>query len=376
MFNDFQGMAGQARHDKYFWSTSFQDYTHMKNGIYKVLSFLILTISISCSSSYQLSIEVLEPASVTLPLQIKRVLVVNNTVGQPNHVGIARIYEEKMIENYELDLDSVSWITVEMLTSRIGKSNFFDNVSFYRKWLRNDTEWMTGIPLSPEIREEIFDIQGFDAIISIDRLLFRLEEEVKNVLPESNNYLSVFVDNQLEGALTGSVYLYNRETPLSSFTITDSLFHKVHLQADSSSVFKELPESLIDNLAYALSKKLAQHIIPSWRNQERILYTGSNSRMREAFSYTKTGKWDTAEFLWLSEFDKETKNRNKAQIASNIAVANEMQDKLEVALRWAEKAKEYTADHSKERTIVDKHISNLQKRIQNNRLLDIQWGEN
>jgi isochorismate synthase EntC len=57
-----------------------------------------------------------------------------------------------------------------------------------------------------------------------------------------------------------------------------------------------------------------------------------------------------------------------------------MQDKFDSALTWAQTAKEYLEktnqkSDSKKVVLTNTYISELEQRIQNNRLLDLQWGK-
>jgi hypothetical protein len=336
----------------------------------------ILFAATACSSVYQLAIEVQEPAPITLPGNTNHILIVNNTTPQPNGTGINRTYNGKPVTAYELDLDSVSWITIEALSATIRKAHFFDQISLYKHLARGDKEWMSLIPLPEEYRNKLFGMQDFDVIVSVDRLLFNGEEDVKDNTRElSGEYIHAFVSNKVEGMLNYSIYLYEKDSSLHPFTITDSIIYKSTLMTDSLEFFKILPEEIIDDLAYTLGEKLAYSIIPTWTVQMRTIYTGSPARMKEAFSYSKNGRWDKAESIWLNLFDKESKNAIKAKIANNLAVANEMQDNPEAALHWAEKAKIYLPVGSKEGIAADEYITVLQQRIRNNRLLDIQLRE-
>jgi hypothetical protein len=317
-----------------------------------------------------------EPAPITFPPDIADLLIVNNSAKQPNSQGIIQIYNGKAINDFALDLDSVVWNTIHSFSVHAYKAHFFNSFSCYKQSLREDEEWMARVPLSQEFRRHIFDKQEFEGILSIDRSLLKLESEVRNNMLERGFNTSNYVDFRLELNLICSIYLYDRKNPLTTFTVTDSLIYKGSVWADSLFVFKDLPETLIAELTYNTGKKLTQQIIPLWTVKNRILYTGQSSRMREAFAFTKMEQWSRAESVWLIEFDKKTKNQDKAKIANNIAVANEIQDKLEVALRWAEKAKEYAANGSSEQLLFSDYVKSLQKRIQDNHLLDIQWGNN
>ena len=315
-----------------------------------------------------MEIEVREPAFISFPIDVKELIVVNNAVEQPNDAGITRTYKELPMETYSLQLDSISWTTAISFVSSIKEANFFDDVFLYNESVRTDDDWMTGLPLSEEFRDEMFNIQGFDGIVSIDRILFKLEEHVSQ-----NSALTDFIDMKAEGQITCSIYLYAKEKPLTTFSISDSLFYKRTVSEDFEVTFKEKPENFLFNLAYNMGEKLAYNIIPSWVTKERVVYVGMEARMQEAYSYSKNNKWATAESIWLKEYNKKSKDSDKGKLANNIALANEMQDKLEEALFWAEKAKEHFLNsNSSKNSYINNYIPELQKRIQNSQMLNFQ----
>jgi dihydroneopterin aldolase len=359
----------------------------------------ILFIS-SCASVHQLTIEVQEPAPITFPVEIDKVLIVNNAAKQPGHSGTTRTCNGTVVEDPELDLDSVAWVAIVSLLSNINATHFFKEVSFYNESLREDNDWLVAAPLSKQFREGVFDKQ--DGIISIDRILITLNEQVVakgmdkqvavpysprservDTLKQRNTIVSEHIEAKLEAKLTCSVYLYDRESPLTTFTVSDTLsYAEVFFDNEINSfIIKELPEYLIDELAYNISEKLTYYFIPSWILKDRTVYSGANARMQEAFSYTKTAKWDKAEAVWLDEYARSsTKPADKGKLANNIAVANEMQDKLDIALRWAIQAQASFEESnlkagSAEKLRINTYVEDLQKRIQDNQLLNLQWGK-
>ncbi|GHS98562.1 hypothetical protein FACS189421_07370 [Bacteroidia bacterium] len=328
----------------------------------------------SCASTHQMTIEVQEPANITFPADINTLLVVNNAAKQPGHSGITRTYNGTVVKDPELDLDSAAWISTFSLLSRIKETQFFEEVSLCAEALREDDEWLVAAPLSKKFREEIFETQ--DGIISIDRLLINLDELV------TANDIKQSAGVRVEAKLTCSIYVYDREKPLTAFTVSDTLvFSEIFYEnKDSVGVLKYLPEYLIDELAYSIGEKLAYYFTPSWTLKDRTLYSGSNARLQEAFSFARAGKWDRAETVWKNEYDQKSKPSDQGKLANNIAVANEMQDKLEIALQWALSAKENFKAGSSNITAgellqINTYVNDLQKRIQDNPLLDLQWGE-
>jgi tetratricopeptide (TPR) repeat protein len=276
-------------------------------------------------------------------------------------------------------MDSTAWISIEVLAEMIKESDYFQEVSYYKESIRKGGEWLAIEPVSKEFRDEFFDISGYDAIISVDRLVFNMKEKVKKNAKDYYNQEQAFVDIKIESILSVSIYIAGKERPVTSFSINDSISYMASVYADSVSIFKEWPERLIDNLAVSIGEKLAYYIIPSWVTQERIIYAGTDARMSEALSFAKNGKWESAKSLWVNEYNRQSKNLNKGKLSNNIAIIYEMQDEFESALSWAEKAKEYftnsgLSEDTKEWIWINSYIPDLQNRIQNNPKLNMQLG--
>ena len=337
-------------------------------GLLFIIPLAFFVFFSSCRSSYyEITIEVQEPASITLPIDVTELLIVNNAIEQPNDVGIVRTYKESTVDGYPISFDSISWTVAISSMSYIKDAEFFDEVFLFNESVRTDNDWMVGIPLTEEFRNEIFNTQGFDGIVSIDRILFKLDEHV------NPSALTDFIDMKAEGQVTCSIYLYAKEKPLTTFSISDSLFYKRTVNVDMETVFKEIPENFLFNLAYNMGEKLAHNITPSWTTATRIVYVGMEARMQEAYNYSKNNNWATAESIWLKEYNKKSKDSDKGKLANNIALANEMQDKLEEALFWAEKAKEHFLNsNSSKNSYINNYIPELQKRIQNSQMLNFQ----
>ncbi|MCL1932784.1 MAG: DUF6340 family protein [Candidatus Azobacteroides sp.] len=353
----------------------------MKNNAEKIL-LLLLLLCTSCSSIYRFSVDIQEPAPVTLPVSAQNVLILNNAVVQPKGYGIERTFDGQSIpSDYLLSLDSLIWPATDEIAAVLNESNFFNTVAIYQKPLRTDSDRFSQPYLSPELQSDFYDSENFDALFVINQLLFSLKEDInKNKVGILSDGLTAFVDLRADGVISCSMYTYGDEKPITTFNISDSLFFKSMVNIDPIVLLKEIPEYVFRELSIELGNQAAKRFIPTWKTSDRTLFTGSNSRMQEAAGYAANHQWTKAEPIWANEFEKKTKPADKAKIAFNLAVANEMQDKFESALEWAQKAKEYLKNanpnnDSKETELTDEYISELERRIQNNQLLDLQWGK-
>jgi hypothetical protein len=310
------------------------------------------------------------------------VLILNNTVTQPDDHGIEQIFDGQPVEmNLASVIDSMAWLAIDEISIIFDESNFFNEVAFYREPVRTDSEWLSVKTLSPEDQSDFYYLNDYDALFVIDRLLFSVKEDVKKIQTGAFSIQPTFyVDMRVEATISCSMYIYGEETPVTTFSITDSLFVKsTILNSDSTFFLKEIPEYVMRRLSWQLGNQAATRFIPTWRTEERTLFTGYGSRMKEATGYVNNKRWANAEALWMAELERKTQPADKAKLAYNLAVANEMQDKFEQALTWAKQARDYLTaanqqNNSPEAAIVNNYFSELERRMQNNRLLDLQWG--
>jgi len=352
----------------------------MKNIAQKVL-FLLLIIFSSCSSIRRFTVEVQEPAMITLPVSVKNVLIVNNAINQPINYGVERNFNNKSVrDDYPISLDSLVWVAVNEISNALGETDFFNKIAIYKEPIRSNNEWLTVSYLSPEQQREFYNLEDFNALLVIERLFFNLKQDVKTIKFGATSYdPTVFSEIRVDGVITCSMYTYTKETPLTTFSLQDSLFSKLILSNDSMVIFKHLPEYLLKDLSYNLGTGVATCFLPVWKPVDRFLFVGQNPRMQEAAGYAADHRWANAESIWIKQLENTNKPADKTKVAYNLAIANEMQDKFELALEWVAKAKGYFENanpdkYSREIELIDKYAIELGQRIQNNRLLDLQWG--
>ena len=343
----------------------------------------LLTCS-SCSSLYRFYIDVQEPASVTLPVSAQNVLILNNTVTQSEIFGIEKTLTyngQSVTSDFPLSLDYTAWSAIDGIAGALDESDFFNTIAVYREPIRSDSRWLPITYLSPEQQYDFYDTENFDALLVVEQLFFTLKEDVRKVRSgPTDARQNAFVVLHANGIITCSMYTYGNEKPLTTFQVSDSINVNSVFYADSTILFVVTPERVLKELSYILGNKAAKRFVPTWKTVERTIFIKYNSRMQEATGYAANDRWADAELIWNAEYGTTTKPLNKAKIAINLAVANEMQDKLEQASEWVQKSKEYlekvkTNKNDKEIELINKYIAEFEQRVQNNRLLDLQWGK-
>jgi len=318
-------------------------------------------------------IDVEKPAEVTLPVTAQNVIIVDNALPQPMGYGVsAPSGKYPDIDSlYIKTLHAASWQVIMKAFKDLDNSKFFSNVSVYRKALRKDDDWLYVVPVDEEIKNDFFENENFDMLVSIDRLLFR--STIEKNKPELG---------RIEASLTFSAYLRGENEPIIH-TITDTIKAYLsvveYLYGIQSIMPEEINMELIRQASSNLGEKIGKFFAPGWETVDRMYFIKNIPDENRTFNFINKGKWLEAKNVWTSKFDREKKVVNKARLANNIAFASEMNGNFYEAEEWALKAKTLFQNasptkYSNEIQYLEEYIKVLQERQRNNIILDKQHG--
>lgn len=341
--------------------------------------FILLAISAfvlsGCVGMKTMTIQTHEPAQVTLPKDVKKILIVDNAVSQPYDVGHSKkSLGRSQPENTTVTTDSLSIIFTEALTQFLEEEEFYDVVMLHDKPLRTDQEYWKEEPIAPSKMQELKKQTGADAIVSLDKLLVTSDWK-DNFVQEGYPYAT------LSGkiALTMRVYMPTLEGKIPTVHFTDSLYWEGFDISDGRAyaefVIPHAEIALKDLTIYA-ADKMTYVLTPHWMDQERWYYTLSSSMAREAQSFAEQAKWSEAVSKWESFYNSSKKKIDKAKAASNIALGYEMLDDMQTAHEWITRAQELfnesTTTESLERRRVSVYKSEIERRLDVSNKLNMQ----
>ncbi len=81
------------------------------------------------------------------------------------------------------------------------------------------------------------------------------------------------------------------------------------------------------------AESLVKQFVPYWETQNRLYFSDKKTEPL-VISY----KWDASLAIWIGEFEKENKDKKKARLAHNIALAYECKGDIDEAVKWSDKA--------------------------------------
>jgi hypothetical protein len=308
-----------------------------------------------------IGIETFNPATVTYPPEVKKILIVNNAASQPSDTGY--------------DTDSALYSACRSLGNAIAETGFFQDALLFHENTRTDTLFLIDRKLTQNQVASLCEETGADAVIAFDRLLFNMNRVVSKTLGE---YVLGMIDMKITGVVRS--YLPSRENPQLSILFEDSIFWTE--EAPSLTVLDQLLPTTGDALTEAgayIGSKLYAVFVPHWDKDTRWYYTGAGSRWKEASSFAAGEKWENALERWTYLYERTSNVKNKAKLASNIALYHELNSDMTQAGQWAEKSYELLNQNRPANDNLIKlqevYKNQIQERIQAGKKLNLQFGD-
>jgi hypothetical protein len=289
-----------------------------------------------------MSVETYNPAVITFPLDVRKALIVNNTIPQPEVSFAVNLL--KKIDTMVIASGDVATVFCRTLGERIAGSPCFDDVLLYEGSFHTDSfsfSWREAI-LAPADVRRLCDEHEVDVVISLDRLLFRVEESIGNV-DDFGLPAGLFLNVSVSGVLCA--YLPERDKPMSIIYLSDTVCSNIVPYALDPFTPEDVRYALTEAFT-GLAETYYTHFVPHWQEDVRWYYVSSASRNKEAAAFMAVGKWDNAAAIWTSLYHAATSWQAKARLASNLAMCSEMTGGFDDALKWAELACQHlTAGH-------------------------------
>lgn len=326
----------------------------------------------SCGSVSYFNIETYNPAEVTFPSDVSKVLIVNNTVPQPPDTACEEILFGVLQDSCKTELDSAFVLVANSLGQALMESDYFYDILLYHNPIRSDNDFLADKRLTSEQIRDLCDETGTDAVISIDRLLFKSRREIDVI---SGDYLEGGLKVEMNTILRA--YLPERTNPLATVVVEDSLVWQ-RVTTDWEYMASLLPSGTdgINTLAVYIGEKTGPYFVPYWKEERRWLFTNPGTKWKEATAFSKAQNWEEAILRWEALYDRSGQWQNKAQAASNLALSYEMTGKFDEAYEWVKKStalfKENAAEEDQNRKMLTEYEEILVDRALKDRKLNKQ----
>ncbi|HDJ34558.1 MAG TPA: hypothetical protein ENF21_10745 [Bacteroidetes bacterium] len=290
----------------------------MKRALFPLIFLALIT---SCKTS-SLMIDVLRPADINLPGDIRTLAVVNRSLPS----------KEAEVNNLVEGIITGEGLLADRLGSRACVTGFAD-----------------ALQSSPRFRVVVPDIELEGT--GTDRMPPLLEWPVIDDICRQNGADALLSLETFDSNTGGVLFSILNQTPGQNLTIKvesgwriydperkqllDENIYIDHLNWDAPiSGAGQSRQEVVERGGYYAGTQYAARISPSWGSVSRIFFKKGNRDFREAKRLVRMGMLDEAARLWETYIDHP--NRKIAGYACyNMALISELRNDLEGALQWA-----------------------------------------
>jgi len=338
-----------------------------------ITSFLFF----SCRSFRVIDIETYNPSVITFPPEIKTVMIVNNSAQQPDNIGHRYTSNTKSDSVMSFSADSTAYFFCRALGKSMVESTIFNDVRMCEDTLRRDSLFYDIKPFTARKVNIFCDEYGVDGIISLDKLFF---STVYHESPTIHfNTFNISLKIQISGEVR-VLWPGQKEAFVVPFLDSISGF-------EESNLYYEMIESLqraeFSKVLLYLSENTGQNMhinfVPFWAHEKRWYYTAITSEWKRGTAFAAAEKWAKAAEVWEPLFEEMNKWKQRARLASNLAVCYEMTGDFKKAVEFAETShrlfKENDIENSPYTTIQNTYIEVLKKRIDSDKILTKQLNK-
>ena len=329
----------------------------------------------SCQTQRLVSVETYHPAAITFPPEIKTVMIVNNSVQQPDNVGHQVSNLSTIDSSLSVSADGLAALFCLSLGKAVAESPLFEDVRICEDTLRSDAFFYISRPFTPADVEALCEDYQVDALITLDRLFFKTGIfHIPRNMSYNINYISVEIIGELKALYPGNQTAY-------AIPFADTLEWRsddFYTYSDTRFTVQDVKDAM-RSLADYKGQIMHVHFVPNWSTDTRWYYTSFSSGWKRASAYAMLGKWKEAANEWQALFDRESKSKQKARLASNLALCHEMAGDFSKAIELAQTAHslfvEFADEEDKHRQMQQTYLQLLHKRLEEDKTLSLQLRE-
>ncbi|MDR3253030.1 MAG: DUF6340 family protein [Tannerella sp.] len=351
----------------------------MKSHVLNRLAVLLAVAALaSCSDFRTITIQTYNPAKITFPEEVRNILIVNNSAQQPDNIAHHYMIGDKDVASLSVSADSAAYDFCQALARAIAEESQFDDVRICDDTLRTDSLFYNMTPFSSLDASLMCYKYGVDAIISLDRFIFRtLSKENKNSLAVTRNFIKANLDGELR-------VLWPQQTQAPTLTFSDSLLlisDDEFLPGVDSLIIKPADvKYTMHYLANYLGNTIRINFVPYWKDATRWYYASHLSEWKRGTAFAHASKWAEATNVWEAMLAKTANKRSKARLLSNLALCYEMRSDFDRSVSFAEQSYNLFVENdgaNNDYAILQKqYLDDLRARSEADKILDKQLRKN
>ena len=305
---------------------SVNNYFYMK---YISLICLSLYIFVSCTSVNTLLIDIEKPPTILLPTSVENITVVNNSAKQPKDSGHKELFLNRDVSKLiSVNNDSIDIILMQTLADGLNLTGKFENVHIFENPTRSDNDYTESIDLPKEKLKDIANEANADIMLVVNKFYL---ETTTNSIPayyyniDSYNTLDLGMNldfryySKTGEAISPNIEIQDTISWIEGISYGTVISDPIPSREDAMKIGSEI-----------LAKSVSSQMMIGKESVGRVYY----GDVKTANKFVAKNQWKEAADSWQEAFNKETNNKKKGRIATNIALSYELNDNIDDAISW------------------------------------------
>jgi len=304
----------------------------------KILLLLLLAVCgilfKSCAPVTEITVEILQPARVTLPVEAEKISFLNQSYQLLNDTVLG--YKKPLNKRELLILDTA--LNNQILSGLIEGMNNSPRFDLGKPEVIVERRTDTTNFLDAIDRIHMYGYRektGSDLLISLEYYHAKDTTEI-SINYETYDYEVTVLINTLT---VWRIYDLNEISLLDEYVQRDTVYWYESAR-DLEGLAEGIPSLLgtFREAAHHNGFQYSLRIAPGWFETERFIYHSGNKELRKAGKKALSGNWDGAAEDWEKLLDAEYKTKIRAKAYNNMAVYYEISDEISKALEYANKS--------------------------------------
>ncbi len=290
----------------------------MRKLVYSVIALFVIFLS-SCTSMLYTGIDVLRPAKVTFDKEAKSVLILNNSVAQPQSYGHTNELLGEKKKNVLVNTDSLAIFCLSVVNEEFIKNDFFNDTHLVLNSVNTANGFLIASPPNSDTLRLLSQKYNADVVLSLDRI--KVNDRVSDYYDEDGNYFYAVLEADFESSWTVSYPHLNKS---QSYNFKDTIYwdSESYQRKKALSALPDRYNALIDGALY-VGQNTIKKLVPWWDKEDRYFFMTGNKFMKQGMDSVYVKNWKSAIEIWKNGTLKAGIS-TQAKLYYNIAVAYEI----------------------------------------------------
>ncbi|HKJ78996.1 MAG TPA: DUF6340 family protein [Prolixibacteraceae bacterium] len=300
-------------------------------------TLVLFTVFTSCTVYQNYPIEVYKPGEIEVPSTVENVALVYRNFKYPADTlqhFYKKDYRLVKAKNDPENLDSLVVMScLNALADKLRTNGSFKQVRVipYNVFRQHTSEKLP--PLDFDVVKKLTGASSSDLLISLETLSYFYA-----TYPE--NYETMSSDEVITAAAWGIYNPVNQKIIEHKTLIDTVVWHGYDENGNYDRDYKAPPRFTALKIAASLAgENYSKRFFSSWKKVDRTYSIPPLPDFSEAAYYFEEGKWDTAIGLW-KKYAGEKNGKMAINARYNIALAHEIKDELDLAIKWLDAARD------------------------------------